>query len=533
MSARDLPTPERQPASDMIAVFGRGGRSDETVLVAEAVALKSGDAAFVTIARPNDEICGFAIRGRVAYAITTKGAPYGRLLRVDLGRGDAALANATTLLNGASDLILSVSAAFETSVVAAREGVYLQAFDGVSDRLLYFPVGAGAPQPVMLPFKASIARLKPTVDGDGAVLLLESVYAPPRAFRLRNGRLAATHIAGAGGVDLARYARRAEIAVSADGTRVPMSLIMRRGATSDGARPLIIFAYASYGATTVSPVFRPTAFAWADEGGVVAYCGARGGGEKGRAWHRDGQADSKPKAQADVVAGAHRLVELGWTTPKRTAFRTYSAGGLPAPAIFDASRPFAAAAFEVAYLNPTRGGRNYDEIGEDGDPTQLRWVGSQDGVLALDRTAQTPDIFVTRGFNDDRTQYWQALKFVATGERRFGRRARFLLNAGRNGHASGHLDALIYALFLNRFQAQGLCRLNAAPNVRSRRRRIDIDGARDPCPPQDHSRPAQEDVPGRFCETLQSVHERDPAYSPAPQAPRAPYEDSTQASRAR
>ena len=39
---------------------------------------------------------------------------------------------------------------------------------------------------------------------------------------------------------------------------------------------------------------------WLERGGVFAFCGVRGGGDKGRAWHEAGRAGNKPKAADDL-----------------------------------------------------------------------------------------------------------------------------------------------------------------------------------------------------------------------------------------
>src|SRR5699024_4051273 len=49
-----------------------------------------------------------------------------------------------------------------------------------------------------------------------------------------------------GGVDLTDYEQQRTWATAADGTRVPVSLVMRRGTQPDGTNPGLLYGYGSY-----------------------------------------------------------------------------------------------------------------------------------------------------------------------------------------------------------------------------------------------------------------------------------------------
>ena len=132
---------------------------------------------------------------------------------------------------------------------------------------------------------------------------------------------------GQGSYDPAGYEQRREWAVAADGTRVPISLICRKGTPRDGSAPLVLYGYGSYEAS-MDPGFSIPRLSLLDRGFVYAIAHVRGGGEMGRHWYDDGKMLHKANTFTDFVACAEHLVAQGWTTAGRLIARGGSAGGL-------------------------------------------------------------------------------------------------------------------------------------------------------------------------------------------------------------
>jgi len=118
---------------------------------------------------------------------------------------------------------------------------------------------------------------------------------------------------GQGSYDPAGYEQRREWAVAADGTRVPISLICRKGTPRDGSAPLVLYGYGSYEAS-MDPGFSIPRLSLLDRGFVYAIAHVRGGGEMGRHWYDDGKMLHKANTFTDFVACAEHLVAQGWTT---------------------------------------------------------------------------------------------------------------------------------------------------------------------------------------------------------------------------
>jgi oligopeptidase B len=129
------------------------------------------------------------------------------------------------------------------------------------------------------------------------------------------------------GYDPARYEVRRAMAPARDGTPVPVSILVRKGAERNGQSPLLLYAYGSYGATT-EPTFRSGVFSLVDRGFAYAIAHIRGGQEMGRGWYDDGKMLSKRNTFFDFEDVAEWLVKERYTSADRLVANGGSAGGL-------------------------------------------------------------------------------------------------------------------------------------------------------------------------------------------------------------
>ena len=131
--------------------------------------------------------------------------------------------------------------------------------------------------------------------------------------------------------DRSRYVQSREWAVAADGTRVPISLVVPASAAAgrprDGSMPMVLYGYGSYEAS-MDPSFSIGRLSLLDRGIGYAIAHVRGGGEMGRQWYDDGKLLHKKNTFTDFVSCARHLVEQGWTSADRLAAEGGSAGGL-------------------------------------------------------------------------------------------------------------------------------------------------------------------------------------------------------------
>jgi oligopeptidase B len=130
-----------------------------------------------------------------------------------------------------------------------------------------------------------------------------------------------------GGFDSADYTAEFRFATARDGTRVPVTLLYRRGTRLDGTAPVYQYAYGSYGYST-DPVFRSGVLSLVDRGFVYAIAHIRGGQEMGRAWYEDGKLKKKVNTFTDFIDVTRFLVKEKVADPKRVFAMGGSAGGL-------------------------------------------------------------------------------------------------------------------------------------------------------------------------------------------------------------
>ncbi|HEV3363852.1 MAG TPA: S9 family peptidase [Acidimicrobiia bacterium] len=255
-----------------------------------------------------------------------------------------------------------------------------------------------------------------------------------------------------GGYDPERYETRRLWATAADGTRVPISLVARKGTPVDGSAPCVLYGYGSYESSS-DPRFSSLRLSLLDRGFVWAIGHIRGGGEMGRAWYEAGKLKHKANTFTDFVACAEHLIAERWTSPDRLAILGGSAGGLLVGATINL-RPdlFRAAVAEVPFVDvvstisdPTLplSVIEWEEWGNPADPgfyAVMKSYSPYDNV----RPVRYPDLFVTAGLNDPRVSYWEPAKWVAKLRTTAEAGTRILLRtemgAGHSG-PSGRYDA--------------------------------------------------------------------------------------------
>jgi len=225
-----------------------------------------------------------------------------------------------------------------------------------------------------------------------------------------------------GGYDPEQYEQYREWALADDGTRVPISLVCRKGTPRDGTAPAVIYGYGSY-ETSMDPWFSIPRLSLVDRGVVFAVAHVRGGGELGRAWYDQGKLLAKRNTFTDFVACASYLVKSGWTSADRLVARGGSAGGLLMGAVANlAPDAFAGIVAQVPFvdalttiLDPSLP-LTVIEWEEWGDPLHdpevyayMKAYTPYENVSTVDY----PAILAVTSLNDTRVLYHEPAKWVA------------------------------------------------------------------------------------------------------------------------
>ena len=102
-------------------------------------------------------------------------------------------------------------------------------------------------------------------------------------------------------------------ATAEDGTKVPISMVYKKGIKMDGTNPFLLYAYGSYGAT-IDSYFSSTRLSLLDRGFVFAIAHIRGGQYLGRTWYEDGKLLKKINTFTDFIDVSKHVIEQGYTS---------------------------------------------------------------------------------------------------------------------------------------------------------------------------------------------------------------------------
>ena len=112
-----------------------------------------------------------------------------------------------------------------------------------------------------------------------------------------------------------------------DGTKIPMTLVYKKGIRLDGTSPTLLYGYGGFG-ISVLPHFDATRLVWLEHGGIFAVANIRGGGEYGEEWHRQAIRGRKQIVFDDFISAAKWLIAEGYTSTPKLAIEGGSNGGL-------------------------------------------------------------------------------------------------------------------------------------------------------------------------------------------------------------
>jgi len=223
------------------------------------------------------------------------------------------------------------------------------------------------------------------------------------------------------GYDASKYATERTWATARDGTKVPVSLVYRKGFEKNGKAALLQYAYGSYG-HSIDPAFSSTTVSLLDRGMVYAIAHIRGGQEMGRKWYDDGKLLHKKNTFTDFIDVTDHLVEQGYAAPDRVAAYGGSAGGLLMGAIANmAPEKYHVILSQVPFvdvvttmLDPSIP-LTTNEYDEWGNPEQKQYYDYMLSYSPYDNlSAQAyPAMFVGTGLWDSQVQYWEPAKYVA------------------------------------------------------------------------------------------------------------------------
>ena len=224
-----------------------------------------------------------------------------------------------------------------------------------------------------------------------------------------------------GKFDKNNYTEERIWATAKDGTKVPISMVYRKGLNKNGENPLLLYAYGSYG-YSMNATFSSTRLTLLDRGFVFAIAHIRGGEDLGRQWYEDGKLLKKKNTFTDFIDCSKFVIEQKYTSPKHLYAEGGSAGGLLMGAIANlAPELYHGIIAQVPFVDvittmldesiPLTTGE-YDEWG---NPNVKKYYNYMASYSPYDNVKKQnyPNMYVSTGLHDSQVQYWEPAKWVA------------------------------------------------------------------------------------------------------------------------
>ena len=256
-----------------------------------------------------------------------------------------------------------------------------------------------------------------------------------------------------GKFDKKNYVEERIWATAKDGTKIPISIMYRKGMKKNGNNPVLQYAYGSYG-YSMDAYFSSSRLSLLDRGFIYAIAHIRGGEDLGREWYENGKLLNKMNTFTDFVDCSKYLIGQKYTSSKHLYAEGGSAGGLLmgvvvniAPELYNgviAQVPFVDVVTTMLDDTIPLTTGEYDEWGNPNDKTYYDYMLSYspyDNVAAQNY----PNILIITGLHDSQVQYWEPAKWVAKLRTKKTDKNILLLNTNMDaghGGASGRYEQL-------------------------------------------------------------------------------------------
>ena len=225
-----------------------------------------------------------------------------------------------------------------------------------------------------------------------------------------------------GKFDSENYVSERLYALSRDGeTKIPISIVYRKGMIKNGKNPLLLYGYGSYGANS-DPYFSSVRLSLLDRGFTFAIAHIRGGQEMGRYWYEDGKLLKKKNTFYDFIDCGKHLIKSKFTSSDHLYASGGSAGGLLMGAVIN---------MEPELFNGVIAGVPFvdvintmwdetiplttSEFDEWGNPKNQEYYNYMKSYSPYDniQAVNYPNLLITTGYWDSQVQYWEPAKWIA------------------------------------------------------------------------------------------------------------------------
>ena len=356
------------------------------------------------------------------YAISRKDAPNGKIVRLKPPFARMALGQAPVIVPESEVAILSGGAEEqELDLALSPTRIFVRDIVGGPNQVRVFDLQGKPLGKLPLPDIAANDDIAPLTDGD--VLFNIQTYTRPvyyARWHPATGKTEETGLKVTSPISFADAEVVRGFATSKDGTRVPVSIIRKKGIKLDGRNPTVLYGYGGYGISE-TPFFLGAGWrVWLDAGGVYADANIRGGAEYGERWHAQGMLTEKQNVFDDFAAVARYLIDQHYTSHDRLALRGGSNGGLLMGAEITQHPALASAVISVAGLydmvrweNYPNGSFNIPEFGSIKNPEQFKAIYGYSPYHHVSPHTFYPSVLLMTGAMDGRVDPMHSRKFAA------------------------------------------------------------------------------------------------------------------------
>jgi len=400
--------------------------------------LRSAGGVLHAIAGFKDRVVGAEFGGSGLYLLSRAKDANGEVLRV--GLDNPALAAAKSVVPASTTAI--------DGIHVAGGRLYVEDIGGGPNDVRVFSLDGKPLGKLPLPAMSSVTGFT-RYTGEQCLVRSESFTEPGHWLRYdpAAGTLAPTALALRSPADFSDVEVKREFATSKDGTRVPMSVLMKKGTALDGKAPLLLYGYGGYGISQ-KPNFRAQRKLWLEQGGIYAVANIRGGREYGDAWHEAGKLTKKQNVFDDFAACAQALIDKRYTSSEKLAIQGGSNGGLLMGAeLTQHPDLFHVVVSSVGVYDMLRselsanGFFNTTEYGTVRDSAQFRALLGYSPYHNVKDGTQYPATLMLTGVNDPRVAPSNSFKFAARLQASGTSRPVLLRTSMTTGHIGTPLNA--------------------------------------------------------------------------------------------
>ncbi len=316
---------------------------------------------------------------------------------------------------------------YMTSVTTFADFFVVEGRENGLDQVEIHDYAGGAPRRIAFPEASYSAGLDENPEYKVSVLRLsyESMVTPDTVmdYDLATGAMTTLKVQEIpSGYDASQYATERVEITARDGTKVPVSIVYKKGFEKNGNGPLYLYAYGAYG-YAIPPSFSTLRLSLLDRGFAYAVAHIRGGDDLGQQWQLDGKLTKRTNTFNDFVDVARELADLGFARPGRIVAAGGSAGGeLMGVVINTNPELWGAVAAHVPFVDVLNTMQDETlpltpgEWPEWGNPITdkaafelIRSYSPYDNVVPQ----AYPPLFITGGLTDPRVTYWEPAKWTA------------------------------------------------------------------------------------------------------------------------